>query len=155
METSRKIRIKPLMKMSTKKQSDVFNQKRLSIIEENNIEKTFNTKTEKNSDEEIELSPEKKKKQKRSDFISSFTRLNLINLFVKHLKLVSGKYGPLGAKQLKIINDVSTEESYCNIKHEEKSDIDTHNIFVKLIVNATKIFFLIFFFLEKGTVFAK
>ena len=124
--------------MSITKASGTFNQKRLSVIEENYIEKTYVSKNVKLSDEEFEKSPEKKKTQVKTNFVQNLTRLNLINLFIKHLKQVSGKYGRLGARQLKIINDVSTEESYSTIVQNEKSDVDYHNIFVKLIVMKLK-----------------
>jgi len=134
LETSRKkIRIKPVFKTFASKQSGYLNQKTLGVIEEK-IERTQTSKSHKyleNDTDPLLNLPN----NPPSKFIKNFTKMNFINLFLKKLKFVSGKYGPLGVKQLKIINDVSTGEIYVSRK-EEKCNIDTQNIFVKLIVNS-------------------
>ena len=62
-------------------------------------------------------------------------RLTFINLFIKNLKLASGKYGRLGGRQLKILNDLSTKDSEITREAQEigqKSIIQ--NTFAKIIV---------------------
>ena len=102
----------------------------LSIIEEN-VEKSHFTKTFDNLKEEVLEFKEKKEK----NFVQNLVRINLINLFVKNLQRLSGKFGPLGNKQLKIINDVSTDINYNpKVDGDENSDLNRTNYLVKMIV---------------------
>ena len=140
METSRKkIKIRPSFKNIQSNKS--FQKSSLSIIDEK-LEKTHLTKKSEGIIEE-ELTNHHKKVT--PNFFQHIMRINLINLFLKNLKKLSGKFGPLGKKQLKIINDISTD--YTSLKEQdEDSTIDSHNILVQVIVKNSLLFFLYIFF---------
>lgn len=131
-ETSRSI-IKPFSKTIV---SSVLGQskKSLSIIEEN-PEKSHHTNHTEAQNKKIDI--EKKSgslKLKERNFANDLIRISFINIFIKKLKLVSGKYGPLKNNQLRVINDITGQNINQNPEEEGNPVLDTNNILVRLIV---------------------
>lgn len=90
---------------------------------------------------------ERHKEKTKSQFARNLMILNFINIFIKNLKARTGIYGPLGKKQLRIINDVSMEKTDFDLDDQEAENqnlINENNLFVKLIVSLLKLFILIY-----------
>lgn len=65
-------------------------------------------------------------------FSRKLIQIMIINQFVRNIKLISGRFGSLGSKQLRILNDLSS--NYENIK-----EIETINILSRLILKEISI----------------
>lgn len=135
-EIERKYQPKRTIKFGENDQIKIFQQqKEETFVEENGTEKEPSHTDSKIFSKAPSCSSSKSFKEenerKKDTFGKQMTVLMIINIFLKNMKMKSGRFGSLGQKQLKFLNDLAVNEE----AEEGRSEYEMEtNLMARMIV---------------------